>query len=105
MVLAVTALFTVTIVAIPLGVLAAVKRGKAADVIVSAVSYLGVSAPEFVTATVLLLLFANPTFGFLPSGGYTAFGEDPLVVLATHDSACRHPDGYSHRPYIAADPV
>ena len=81
MVLAVTALFTVTIVAIPLGVLAAVKRGKAADVIVSAVSYLGVSAPEFVTATVLLLLFANPTFGFLPSGGYTAFGEDPWSFL------------------------
>ena len=36
--------------AVPLGVVAAVRRGRAADLLVGLISYVGVSLPEFVTA-------------------------------------------------------
>ena len=40
-----------TVLAIPLGIVAALHRGKAIDVGVSLLSYVGVSMPEFVAAT------------------------------------------------------
>jgi peptide/nickel transport system permease protein len=61
--------------AFPLGVYAAVRRGKAADFGVSVVSYVGVSLPEFVTATLLILLFADG-LGWLPATGYVPLTED-----------------------------
>ena len=39
------------ILAIPLGIIAAIRRGKVADMVVSLISYAGVALPEFVTAT------------------------------------------------------
>ena len=55
--LAVCALLLMLVIAIPLGIWAAVRRGKTADVLVSVISYIGISFPEFVTATLVLLLF------------------------------------------------
>ena len=63
------------ILALPLGILAAVRRGKLADFVVSVVSYLGVSVPEFVTAT-LLILFLADWAQLLPATGYIPLGED-----------------------------
>jgi peptide/nickel transport system permease protein len=74
-VLAATALIAVTVVAIPLGVLAALKRGTAADLGIGLFSYIGASMPEFVTATLLLLLLAGPATGFLPAGGFVPLSE------------------------------
>jgi len=68
--LAGTSLVLVTVLAIPLGILAALHRGKATDVGVSLLSYVGVSMPEFVAATLLLVLLARPEIGFFPAGGY-----------------------------------
>src|SRR3981189_3218121 len=48
------------VIAIPLGMLAALRRGKAADIVSSLVSYLRVSLPEFVNATLLLIVAAPP---------------------------------------------
>jgi peptide/nickel transport system permease protein len=62
-------------VAVPLGMWAALRRGRAADVISGLVSYLGVSLPEFVTATLLLIVVAD-RFQLLPATGYVAPGED-----------------------------
>ena len=73
--LAVTALIAVTLVAIPLGVLAALKRGTKLDLVISFFSYVGASMPEFVTATLLLLFLAGPATGLLPAGGFVAPGE------------------------------
>ncbi len=73
--LAVFSLTLMLIVAIPLGVWAALKRGKTADLVVSFFSYIGVSFPEFVTATLLMLLFSN-YWHLLPATGYVPLSED-----------------------------
>ena len=70
------------VVAIPLGMLAALRRGKATDVISGLVSYLGVSLPEFVTATLLLIVVADH-FQLLPATGYVAPSEN-LVDSIRH---------------------
>jgi peptide/nickel transport system permease protein len=62
-------------VAVPLGVLAALRQGKIADTGVSLVAYLGVSLPEFVTATLLTLLLVD-TLHWLPATGYVSPLED-----------------------------
>ncbi|RAU29633.1 ABC transporter permease [Pantoea sp. RIT413] len=73
--LAACALILMLIVAIPLGIWAAVRRGKTADVLVSVISYAGISFPEFVTATLVLLLFAD-VWQVLPATGYVPLSED-----------------------------
>ncbi|WP_319485075.1 ABC transporter permease [uncultured Cohaesibacter sp.] len=71
-VLAGTALVLVTIIAIPLGAIAAVSRGKVMDLLLAVFSYMGSALPEFVTATLLLVVFAAPKTGIFPAGGFTA---------------------------------
>lgn len=73
--LAVCALILMLIIAIPLGIWAAVHRGKTADVLVSVISYIGISFPEFVTATLVLLLFAD-VWQILPATGYVPLSEN-----------------------------
>ena len=67
--------------AVPLGILAAVRRGRAADLVVGLVSYVGVSLPEFVTATLVGLLFAD-WLQWLPATGYVPMTESPARSLA-----------------------
>jgi peptide/nickel transport system permease protein len=69
-------------IAVPLGMYAALRRGKVADVGVGLVSYLGVSLPEFVTATLLLIVVAD-WLQLLPATGYVAPSED-LVDSIRH---------------------
>lgn len=68
------------VLALPLGILAAVRRGGATDVGVGLLSYVGVSLPEFVTATLAILVFAD-LLGWLPATGYVPLTEDPLRAL------------------------
>lgn len=68
--LALVALLGVTSIGIPLGVIAAVKRNSPIDTLVSGASYVGISVPEFVSGSLLILLLGGPVFGILPSGGY-----------------------------------
>lgn len=79
--LAMLSLIAVCIIAIPLGVLAASHRGRAADLGVSVVSYLGISLPEFVLATLLLAWLAGPSVGLFPASGYASPLDDPLGTL------------------------
>lgn len=58
-----------TIVGVPLGMLAAIKRGRAADQLISTFSIIGVSMPSFLMGLGLVLLFAVK-LGWLPSSGY-----------------------------------
>src|SRR5262249_3829166 len=46
-----------------------------ADVLFGIISYLGVSLPEFVTATLVILVFAD-TAQLLPATGYVPLSED-----------------------------
>jgi len=68
----------VTLIAIPLGVAAAIERSSTVDRAISTSTYIGISVPEFVSGTMLVLLLAGPVFAILPSGGYTPLSEDPL---------------------------
>lgn len=82
--LAVLALVLVTAIAIPLGVIAADRQGSATDVTISIASYVGVALPEFVTATLLLVLFTQPAFSLLPAGGYVSIAEGGFLAFASH---------------------
>lgn len=73
--LAVTALVAVIVIAVPLGMLAALKRGTRADLGISLLAYVGIAMPEFVTATLLLVVLAGPTIALFPAGGFIAPGE------------------------------
>lgn len=68
------------LIAVPLGVLAALRRGGIVDVAAGLVSVLGVSLPEFVTGTLLLILFAD-RLHWLPATGYIPLASDPLSSL------------------------
>ncbi|MDP3761192.1 MAG: ABC transporter permease [Ramlibacter sp.] len=68
--LAAMALVVVVFIAIPLGTMAAVRRGRFGDLALSVLGYIGVSVPEFVIATLLVITLARPELGWFPGGGY-----------------------------------
>lgn len=68
-------LVVVTVVAILLGVLAAVNRGKLTDIVISVLTYPGVCVPEFVVGTLLIVLLARPQLGWFPAGGFAPLSE------------------------------
>ena len=80
--LAVSALVTVTVIAVPLGIMAAVRKGTLADLGISLLAYAGTAMPEFVTATLLLVIFAGPSTGFLPAGGFVPPWESVTSFLS-----------------------
>ncbi|MBY6264383.1 ABC transporter permease [Azospirillum sp. 412522] len=82
LVLAVVALAVVAVVGIALGVLAAVRRGKLTDQLVSGVSYLGIAVPDFFWAIVLVLVFGS-YLKLLPTGGYAPIA-DGFLPWASH---------------------
>lgn len=82
LVLAVVALVVVAVVGIGLGVLAAVRRGKLTDQLVSGVSYLGIAVPDFFWAIVLVLIFGS-YLKLLPTGGYAPI-TDGFLPWASH---------------------
>ena len=67
------------IVALPLGILAARKKG-AADQLVSVVSLFGVSLPDFLLGLLLMLLFAVQ-LGWFPSSGYVPLSDGLLAHI------------------------
>jgi peptide/nickel transport system permease protein len=60
-----------------LGVLAAVRAGKLADRAAMGTALIGFSLPDFWLGLVFVYVFAV-LLGWLPTGGYVAFTEDPL---------------------------
>ncbi|MBS1402840.1 MAG: ABC transporter permease [Oscillospiraceae bacterium] len=65
----VVAILFATLVGVPLGMIAAIKRGRAADQLISTFSIIGVSMPSFLMGLGLVLLF-SVKLGWLPSSGY-----------------------------------
>jgi peptide/nickel transport system permease protein len=63
------------VVAIPLGVLAAVRRGSIWDTLGSSVSLFGVSFPSFWLGIMLILLFSE-VLGLLPASGLSEYGRE-----------------------------
>ncbi|MBB4062889.1 ABC transporter permease [Gellertiella hungarica] len=65
---------------ITMGLVAALRRGKPADHILMLVSFVGVSAPQFVVGIMILYVFAV-TLGWFPIGGYGTFAHLVLPSL------------------------
>ena len=76
------AILLATMVGVSLGVLAAMRQNRAADVGVTAVAILGVCIPAFVTAPLLVLVFASK-LGWLPSAGWNDGALINLVLPVT----------------------
>ena len=77
-----TVAMTISIVtAIPLGIVAAAKRDTIVDQLVTTTSYIGLSIPSFVSATLLLLLFTSPPLELFPRGGYVALKNGVIPWL------------------------
>jgi peptide/nickel transport system permease protein len=68
-------------IAIPAGVLAAVRRNTAWDILASALSLGGVSIPNFWLG-IMLILFISVRLGWLPASGFVPWWESPLDNLA-----------------------
>ena len=64
------ALVAVALIAVPLGTLAALRRGRWLDLAILTGSYIGISVPEFVTGMVLILVLAGPSLHLFPTGDY-----------------------------------
>ncbi|HYW21704.1 MAG TPA: ABC transporter permease [Nodularia sp. (in: cyanobacteria)] len=72
--LAIASLFCTWAIAIPLGILAAVKQNQATDRILQVISYTGQGFPSFITA-LFLLIFAQITSPLFPVGGMTSINH------------------------------
>jgi peptide/nickel transport system permease protein len=94
--LALLAIGLALVVGIPLGMVAAVRANRGADLLVSSLAMLGLSLPSFVVGTVLLLVFAL-MLRWLPQHQFVAITADPgqhlellvlpVVTLAASTSA------------------
>jgi peptide/nickel transport system permease protein len=68
------------LIAIPAGIVSAVRQGKPIDYVASTFSQVGVSIPDFWFGIMLILLLSR-SLGWLPPGGYVPFTEDPVRSL------------------------
>jgi peptide/nickel transport system permease protein len=90
--LAALSLLVAVAIAIPAGVVAAVRRNTVWDVLASGVSLCGVSVPNFWLG-IMLILLVSVRFGWLPASGFVPLAEDvignlkrmvmPALVLGT----------------------
>ncbi len=75
--LAIASLIITWAIAIPLGIIAAVKQNKLIDRILQVISYTGQGFPSFITALFLLIL-AQVTSPLFPVGGMTSINNSEL---------------------------
>ncbi len=78
--LAIYAMVIMILIALPLGIISAVKRGSMWDLLASGISVFGLAVPGFWLAILMVMLFAVK-LEWLPSSGYVSPFEDPLASL------------------------
>src|SRR6266700_2309671 len=78
--LGIAALTWSVLLAIPLGTIAALRRGSVVDVLASGFTVAGVSVPNFFIGILLILLMAL-VLRLFPVGGFTPLAVDPLQNL------------------------
>jgi peptide/nickel transport system permease protein len=78
--LAVMGMLLSFLVAVPLGVLAAVKQDTIIDHLAGLVSFTGIGVPTFIVGVVTIYLLVV-LFGWLPPLGYAVLWEEPLKNL------------------------
>ncbi|MFJ2028667.1 ABC transporter permease [Streptosporangium sp. NPDC087985] len=78
--LALLAIVLAVLVGLPAGIIAASRRGKVTDRVITVVASLGIAVPSFWLGLMLVLAFA--VYGrILPSSGYAPFLENPVEWL------------------------
>ena len=65
------------LLALPLGIFAALRRGTVWDPLLTSLSQLGAAVPSFWLGLIFILYFAVE-LRWLPASGFVPFGEDPL---------------------------
>ena len=75
--LALLSVLVASVVAIPIGIYTAVKPGSVGDFVGNIVALIGVSAPNFWVALILIVVFAVH-LRWLPAGGFTRITDDPV---------------------------
>ena len=78
--LAASATLLACAIALPLGILAAVKRGTWLDVLVTALTSVVIAVPAFWLGILLVIAFSLQ-LNWLPAGGYIALIENPRQAL------------------------
>lgn len=78
--LSVGALVLAVGVGLPLGIVAAMRRGSWIDVGLSVLAVVGFSVPVFVIGTLMALYF-SVTLGWFPVAGYVGFAQNPVGSL------------------------
>lgn len=78
--LAVASMTVALLIAIPAGIISAVRKGTSTDYTVTIGALTGISVPNFWLGLMLILVFAR-TLGWLPPGNYVAPTEDPAEAL------------------------
>lgn len=78
--LALIAMVVSIAVGLPLGILAARRRGKATDAALMVLAQTGIAIPNFWFGMLLTLVFAVG-LRWLPTGGFTSWSEDPVASL------------------------
>ncbi len=77
--LALMALVLAVVIAFPIGIFAAARRGRPGDTLAMGVTQIGISLPNFWFAMLLVLVFAV-NLRLLPAGGFPGWGN-PLAAL------------------------
>ncbi|MDV4181245.1 ABC transporter permease [Rhizobium brockwellii] len=78
--LALMAIVLSVAIALPLGVLAASRRGGVFDVIATLFSQISIAVPAFWVALLLIILFST-MLGLMPAGGFPGWGAGLLPAL------------------------
>ena len=74
-ILSLSALLLALAIAIPLGILAALRAGTVVDYLINLFAFTGISIPSFFLAILLIIIFAI-AWPILPAGGTHAIGEE-----------------------------
>lgn len=77
LILTLTAIFIIWLIAVPLGILSAVKRNSAFDRSISVISLIGISLPSFILA--IIFLYIASFIPGMPVGGIRSLNYDSLL--------------------------
>lgn len=78
--LALGAMFVACVIALPIGIIAALSRGRWLDPALTSLAQLGAAVPSFWLGLMLILLF-SVELGWLPAAGYVPWERDPVATL------------------------
>lgn len=76
--LALAAIVVASLIGVPLGVAAALRRGRMSDTLLTSIATVGISVPVYILGTLLVVVF-SVKLGWLPAGGYTDFARSPTL--------------------------